>query len=398
MTAQILHGFQVHPDKTLVGCAAQDSLIGTPAAVLGTFWPMQQTQGGITRYLDFPLALADGLWKRNQLYCQTWSAMDLTAGKSWLTADVLSGKHNTYLHRQAKLLAAWGHPFFVRLDHEFSWKGSPFYMSGADFTALWRYIVGLFRADGATNVTWVWCPNQISVGQDLAAWYPGDAWVDWTAVDTYNWPPPSTWQTFPHTLQVSYDALLRIAPLKPIMLAEWASDDRGGDKVAWLLAALAALPLQFPAVRAFLYYPCITATEHWPLAVADGTVVAYTTGLRLGPYPVVGSYPMPPDLQPIRPLTSVVAWGDPLADLANARLQATATALQAAAALSAVTADLAAARALAVTLAAADAVTADAVAAQLAAATAQIATAQTAVLDLFAAVGVNLPLQGPTTP
>lgn len=296
-------------------------MIGVPATIAGTFWPMQQTQNGVTHDLDFPVAIAQGLWTRGQLYLQTWGAYDLTAKKSWVVADVLAGKYNQYLHRQAGLLKALGHPVFVRLDHEMTWAGSAFFMSGADFIALWQYIVTLFKQDGATNVTWVWCPNSINPGVDVSDHYPGDQYVDWKAVDCYNWAgsrtPAARWLTFSQMFTASYDALLAIGdPNKPIMLAEWASDDRGGDKAAWLRDALTVLPQQYPLVQAFLYYPCVTANEHWPLSASDGTIAAYLAGLASGPYASVG-FQMPPDGQPIVPLQSVSAWGDPLAPLAQ---------------------------------------------------------------------------------
>lgn len=320
-----LHGMQIHPDKTPVGCAAQDLVVGVPGTIAGAFWPMQQTQLGVTRYIDFPLSLASALWARGQLYQHTWSTMDLTAGKGWPLADVLGHKHDAFLHRQAKLIAAWRHPFFVRMDHEFNWKSSPHWTpNGADFVAQWRYIVDLFRSDGATNVTWVWCPNQLSPGEDIAAWYPGDSYADWTGVDCYNW--PGGWQTLEQILATSYDALLKIAPSKPIFLAEWASDDRGGDKVAWLKASLGSMPARFPSVRAFTYYPCVTPDQHWALAAADGTAAAYVAGLRAGPYSVNGHFTMPPDLQPIQPLYAA-AWGDAVAPyVAQAALHAEALA------------------------------------------------------------------------
>jgi len=231
----------------------------------------------------------------------------------WTLADLLAHKHDAYLHKQAALIKAFKHPVFIRLDHEFNWTRSPFYTpNGADFITLWRYIVDLFRADGATNATWVWCPNQVVIGEDLSKLYPGDSYVDWTAVDTYNWGNLVKWQTFAQIMDVSYGALLQVAPSKPIFLAETASDDRGGDKAAWITDWLLTMAVRYPSLRAFTYFPCVTGVEHWPMAAAD--IAAYVQGLKAGPYPLVGAYPMPPDLTPILPLQAA-SWGNQVAPL-----------------------------------------------------------------------------------
>ena len=38
------------------------------------------------------------------------------------------------------------------------------------------------------------------------------------------------------------------------MLAEWASVEQGGSKAQWILNAAAALPAQFPRVRAAVWF------------------------------------------------------------------------------------------------------------------------------------------------
>src|SRR5438477_654456 len=71
----------------------------------------------------------------------------------------------------------------------------------ARYIAAWRRIHDRFVAAGATNVVWVWAPNVTDVegGPETMAYYPGDAYVDWTGVDGYNWgtsDPSFAWQSF----------------------------------------------------------------------------------------------------------------------------------------------------------------------------------------------------------
>ena len=57
----------------------------------------------------------------------------------------------------------------------------------ADFVAAWRHIHDLFAKSGATNVIWIWDPNDVYPVPDikLQPLYPGDQYVDWIGVTGY---------------------------------------------------------------------------------------------------------------------------------------------------------------------------------------------------------------------
>ena len=105
-----------------------------------------------------------------------------------------------------------------------------------EFVAAWRHVVSVFRAVGATNVLWVWSPNVDCGGQcPFDAFYPGDAWVDWVALDGYNYGPVDDvpWMSMAQIFGPSYDDLTALTT-KPLMIAETASTEEGGDKAAWI--------------------------------------------------------------------------------------------------------------------------------------------------------------------
>lgn len=59
----------------------------------------------------------------------------------------------------------------------------------AEFIAYFRHIVDKFREQGVDNVTWIWCPevNEDAMNKfPVADFYPGDAYVDWIAGDSYD--------------------------------------------------------------------------------------------------------------------------------------------------------------------------------------------------------------------
>jgi beta-mannanase len=107
-------------------------------------------------------------------------------------------------------------------------------------------------------VLWVWCPNSDSVPNvdwnQPSAYYPGDAYVDWVAVDGYNWgtsPSWGQWRSFKDILSPVY--AFYAARGKPFMVAETGSTESGGDKGAWFNALQADIKA-FPAVKALVYF------------------------------------------------------------------------------------------------------------------------------------------------
>jgi beta-mannanase len=127
----------------------------------------------------------------------------------------------------------------------------------SDFIASWRRFYDLTKQAGATNVTWVWCPNRDpnSDWTPYSQLYPGDSYVDWTCLDGYNQSARTTWQSFATIFKVSYDKLLAVAPTKPIMIAETGSEEANGSKASWITDAFATqLPKYFPQFKAVIWF------------------------------------------------------------------------------------------------------------------------------------------------
>ena len=75
---------------------------------------------------------------------------------------IVAGRYDAYLRSYASAVRAYGRPVILSFAHEmngnwYSW-GYP-HVSPAVWVAAWRHVVSLFRALGATNVTWLWAPN-----------------------------------------------------------------------------------------------------------------------------------------------------------------------------------------------------------------------------------------------
>jgi hypothetical protein len=89
-------------------------------------------------------------------------------------------------------------------------------------------------------------------------------YVDWTALDGYNWGTSqsgSTWQTATTIFKPSYDAIVStstttgLAPSKPYMVAETSSAEAGGSKANWITDLYdSAIPNSMPLIRAVVWF------------------------------------------------------------------------------------------------------------------------------------------------
>ncbi len=173
--------------------------------------------------------------------------------------DVAAGTYDAYLHESAAIAKAWGGPLLLRFGHEmngdwYSWGTGTW--SPAQYVAAWQHVVSLFRGDGADNVSWVWSPFVLGGGKyQIAPYFPGDEWVDYVALDGYNWGTPrGAWQSMRTVFAPSYSLLTELSS-KPMMITETGSSEIGGDKAAWIRTGfMSTIPQSFPRVVAVLWF------------------------------------------------------------------------------------------------------------------------------------------------
>ena len=160
-----------------------------------------------------------------------------------LTA-IAAGHYDAYLSSYAEAVRAYRNPVILSFGHEmngpwYSWgyrKASP-----AEFVAAWRHIVKVFRALGARNVTWLWTVNIINNTQNgkipgPAAWWPGNAYVNWVGIDGYYLKP--SWAFVP--MFGPTITALREFTRDPILIAETGAVHASGQsaKIADLFAGI----------------------------------------------------------------------------------------------------------------------------------------------------------------
>lgn len=132
------------------------------------------------------------------------------------------------------------------------------------FVEAWQKFRQVADEKGATNITWVWCPNT-SYGTypegstPLSQLWPGGQYVDWTCIDGYNRGTnalqPEGWKSFSGVFKKTYDEVVALAPSKPMMIGETASTESGGNKASWITNAISQeIPLDLPKIKALVWF------------------------------------------------------------------------------------------------------------------------------------------------
>ena len=208
---------------------------------------------------------------------------------------LLSGRYDAYIHEFASKADEWGKPFFLRFNWEmngfwFPWSEGVNGNTPGQFVAAWRHVHDIFESEGADNVTWVWCPNVdlYNTLTPLGELYPGDAYVDWTGLDGFNWGKrrgSPGWQSFNQVFHRTYKRIVsKVAPGKPVMLAEVASSDKGGSKPAWIKDMLGKIRHRYRKVRAVIWYDVDDRGTNWPIERRKQDGNAFRSGIKSGAY------------------------------------------------------------------------------------------------------------------
>ena len=130
------------------------------------------------------------------------------------------------------------------------------------FKQAYRYVVDHVRAAGATNIQWVFHPNNTSEPNEpwnrMANYWPGAEYVDWLGLSAYGeqYPGPS-WTPFQIVLPEFYQEICRLDPNKPFILAEWGVGEfpDNGSKGAWITEALRRMSSgEFPRLKAMVFW------------------------------------------------------------------------------------------------------------------------------------------------
>jgi hypothetical protein len=209
-------------------------------------------------------------------------------------SSIASGAYDAYLHESAKIAKSWGTPLQIRFAHEqngdwFPWGAGS--STSSEFVDAWRHVVSVFRADGATNVKWVWSPNiQEGSKYPIAPTFPGDEWIDYVGLDGYNW--GNKWgegySAFDTVFGASYGIVTQLSS-KPVLITETSASENAGDKSQWIKTGfMSLLPKLFPRVEAVVWFNKVQEDD-WRINSSQASLDAYRAVVNCSIYGGTGS-------------------------------------------------------------------------------------------------------------
>jgi beta-mannanase len=225
--------------------------------------------------------------------------------------EIVEGKKDSHFKTWATAVKNYAHPMFFRWAWEmngtwFQW-GAEAAKNPTLYKEVWVHLHKLFAEQGAANITWVWCPNlKFSGSTSYSSLYPGDAYVDWTCLDGYNFgtnpAQPDSWKSFSTLYTASYEELLSLAPSKPIMIGEMGSTEYGGEKSAWITDAIGTqIPKNFPAIKAVVWFNRWDGGRDWPIETSASAETAFANAID-APIYAGNTFGSLPTLEKIKPL------------------------------------------------------------------------------------------------
>jgi hypothetical protein len=264
-------------------------------------------------FYPFPTTPMQSVRAHGSIPAFSWSSQaipDDADQPDFQLADVTAGTYDAYIRNWATTAKNWGKPFFLRFNWEmngdwFAWGERANGNQPGDYVAAWRHVHDIFTSVGATNASWVWCPYVDPKGtlQPLASLYPGNAYVDWTCLDGFNWGPnanpPRVWRSFDYLFGPSYHQIVdTIAPTKPMVIGEIASTEAGGSKAGWITNMFTQLGTNYTKIRGLQWFEKFDTGMDWPIETSTTATNAFAKGIanrayQANRYAAISSRPIP---------------------------------------------------------------------------------------------------------
>ncbi len=200
---------------------------------------------------------------------------------------IARGDFDADLSRWMRAAARFGTPIIAEYGTEmngawFPWNGrwNGRQKGPARFVAAYRHIIDLARANGASNVIWVfhvnWSDDPQKRWNRFENYYPGDQYIDWLGVSLYSMQGPEETDPTPFSaIEGTMKRLHAMAPAKPVIIAEFGTDVHNPHEpaAAWAEKALRLIHSgRWPALIGYSWW-----NETWQ----NDDTPAHDTDMRL---------------------------------------------------------------------------------------------------------------------
>ena len=243
----------------------------------------------------------------------SWKCDNLRSNSDALIRNA-DPQENANIVETASALAQYPGPVILRWFWEFNVLSNPDHQvcrgdSGGkptdqvydDFVGAWRHIRQVFRQAHADNVIFLWCPVKYRAdgNDDPHGFYPGNGFVDWIGVDSYQ----DTNESFAADFDLFYrDFTDDQYGHKPLMVGENGAlpicDSSPAlnctpneQQYPYLLGLLADVQAnRYPQLKAYNYFEQGMALHNWVLDDKGGlaAMAAMAASAAFSPMPIVG--------------------------------------------------------------------------------------------------------------
>jgi glycosyl hydrolase family 26 len=192
--------------------------------------------------------------------------------KTFTLSRIVTGDFDSDLRAWARAAKEFGTPILIEWGTEPNgdwfgwngkWNGGP--LEGPKrYQTAYRHIVDIMRAEGADNLQWVWHVNWLDQPEQkwnaFENYFPGADYCDWLALSAYGPTTPTTrdgTESFRFKLREAYPRLTKLAPNKPIIIAEFGCDLHNPrvNAAAWAKSALEDLfSGRWPGIIGFCWW------------------------------------------------------------------------------------------------------------------------------------------------
>lgn len=242
---------------------------------------------------EFPQEVVDRAYSEGRVMMLTWQPkmnpeLDKT---SVLIPGIVNGDYDAYIRDCARRMKAIGEPVFLRFGNEMNGNYTLwcdwFYSKDSElYIEAYRHIYRIVKQEKADNVLFVWNPHDRSYPNfkwnSPELYYPGAQFVDWVGLTGYNGGtsyPNDTWRSFNYIYRSLYNEYLLKYPGKPFMITEFACNEAGGDKKAWINECMNSLK-NYPNIRIAVWFDLAVDKWLYPIDSTPGSKEAFKQGLK----------------------------------------------------------------------------------------------------------------------
>ena len=325
-----LFGAHLRPAVDYAASIAQYTAdAGVAPDIVMYFQPWRTAAGTCATFNEFPF-LPNKVVAADAKLMVTWEPHQDGGGATqpgFTYAAILAGAQDACIAAYAQQVKDFGQPVLIRFAHEMNgqsnnWTGIANGNDPQGYINVFRKVVDMFRAAGATNAKFVWAPDHASPPEvpepssEIKNYYPGNGYVDFIGVSGYNWGNDPLrgggWVTAPQLFGNFLAMMNREFPGKPILIAEiggvpsydaYVRADWYADAFAFLGAhkevkgvvwfndfAFAQASLPDFRITNTPGLPAVNAAE---IAIVRGLIAAYRARRDVGTYSIVFEFYAP---------------------------------------------------------------------------------------------------------